>query len=74
MKLILDYFGPIIFAFVVFVGGLITLPQVTSMPGTPFPEVVGLALAFVVVVGGFTWYYFTSSHQGIQGGRPFEAP
>jgi len=64
MKLILEYFGLIIFAFVVFVGGLIALPRVTSMPETPLPEVVGLTLAFVVIAGGFAWYYLAGSHQG----------
>ena len=66
MKLLLEYFGLILilFAFVVFVGGLIALPRVTSMPATPPPEEVGLTLAFLVVAGGFTWYYMAGSHQG----------
>lgn len=64
MKLLLEYFGLLVFSFVVLVGGLIALPQVTSMPKTPVPEMVGLALAFVVIAGGFSWYYLASSHQG----------
>jgi hypothetical protein len=64
MKLLLEYFGLIVFSFVVFVGGLILLPRVTSMPETPVPEMVGLALAFVVIAGGFSWYYLARSHQG----------
>jgi hypothetical protein len=65
MKLLLEHFGLILFAFVVFVDGLIALPRVTSMPATPLPEVVGLTLAFLVVAGGFTWYYYMAgSHQG----------
>lgn len=73
MKLLLEYFGLIIFAFVVFVGGLIALPRVTSMPSTPLPEVLGLTLAFVVVAGGFTWYYLADSHQGRSGAPPADS-
>jgi drug/metabolite transporter (DMT)-like permease len=64
MKLLLEYFGMIIFAFVVLVGGLILLPRVTPMPETSPGEMVGLALAFVVIGGGFSWYYLATSHQG----------
>lgn len=64
MKLLLEYFGLIIFAFVVLVGGLILLPRVTAMPATSPGEMVGLALAFVVIGGGFSWYYLATSHQG----------
>lgn len=70
MKLLLEYFGVIIFAFVVLVGGLILLPRVTAMPQTSPDEMVGLALAFVVIGGGFSWYYLASSHQGTAGPRP----
>ena len=64
MKLLLEYFGLIVLAFVVLVGGLILLPRVTTMPETSPGEMVGLALAFVVIGGGFSWYYLASSHQG----------
>ena len=67
MKLILEYFGLFIFAFVVLVGGLIALPRMTTMPATSPSEMVGLGLAFVVIVGGFTWYYLATSHQGTMG-------
>lgn len=64
MKLFLEYFGFLIFAFVVLVGGIILLPTVTSMPDTTAGETVGLVLGFAVIAGGFTWFYFASSHQG----------
>lgn len=64
MKLLLEYFGLIIFAFVVLVGGLILLPRVTMMPETSPGEMVGMGLAFVVIGGGFSWYYLSASHQG----------
>lgn len=64
MKLLLEYFGFLIFAFVVLVGGFILFPRVTAMPETSPGEMVGLGLAFVVIAGGFTWYYLASSHQG----------
>lgn len=74
MKLLLEYFGLIIFAFVVFVGGLILLPRVTAMPQSSPGELVGLVLGVVVVAGGFTWYYLAGSHQGAPGRPPSEAP
>ncbi len=64
MKLFLEYFGLIIFSFVVFVGGLIVLPRVTPMPPVTTGEMVGLTLGVVVVAGGFAWYYLAESHQG----------
>ena len=54
----------LVFAFVVLVGGLIALPRVTAMPQSSPGEVVGLGLAFVVIVGGFLWYYLARTHQG----------
>ena len=73
MKLLLEYFGLIVFAFVVLVGGLILLPRVTMMPATTPSEMVGLALAFLVIGGGFSWYYLASSHQGKAGSTPRRA-
>lgn len=64
MKLFLEFFGVAIFSFVLFVGGLIVLPRVTTMPRTTPAEGVGLALGVVVVAGGFAWYYLAASHQG----------
>jgi len=64
MKLLLEYFGLIVFSFVVLVGGLILLPRVMPAPATTPGEMVGLGLAFVVIGGGFSWYYLASSHQG----------
>ena len=70
MKILLEYFGLIIFAFVILVGGLILLPRITTMPETSPSEMVGLALAFFVIVGGFSWYYLATSHQGTEGAAP----
>lgn len=64
MKLLIEYFGFLIFAFVLLVGGFILLPRVTSMPQTSPGEMVGLGLAFVVIAGGFSWYYLATTHQG----------
>lgn len=64
MKFFLEYFGMLIFAFVVLVGGFIALPRVTAMPQTSPSEIVGLGLALVVIVGGFSWYYLARTHQG----------
>jgi hypothetical protein len=64
MKLLLEYFGLIIFAFVLLVGGLILLPRVTTMPSVSPSELVGFGLALVVIAGGFAWFYLASSHQG----------
>ena len=60
MKLLLDYFGLFIFAFVVFVGGLVALPSLTEAPQTSTREVLGLTLAFIVIAGGFSWYYLAA--------------
>mgnify|MGYP006279286237 FL=1 len=56
MKFIVEYFGVFIFGFVVFVGALVALPEIGA-PDTSPGEMGGLALAFVVIVGGFSWYY-----------------
>jgi hypothetical protein len=61
MKILLDYFGLFIFAFVVFVGGLVALPELTPAPETSLREILGMSLAFVVIVGGFSWYYFATA-------------
>ena len=60
MKFLLDYFGLFIFAFVVFVGGLVALPTLTEAPQTSTREMMGLTLAFIVIAGGFSWYYFSA--------------
>jgi hypothetical protein len=67
MKILLEHFGMLIFAFVVLVGGLVAPPSVTAMPRTSPNEIVGLGLAFVVIVGGFSWYYLARPHQGLPG-------
>jgi hypothetical protein len=56
MKFIVEYFGVFIFGFVVFVGGLVALPEIGA-PKTSLGEMGGLILAFIVIVGGFSWYY-----------------
>ncbi|WP_103019697.1 hypothetical protein [Salinibacter altiplanensis] len=56
MKVIVEYFGLFIFAFVVFVGGLVALPEIGA-PETSLGEMGGLALAFIVIAGGFSWFY-----------------
>lgn len=61
MKFLLDYFGLAIFAFVAFVGGLVALPEIANAPRTSPSEVMGLVLAFVVIAGGFSWYYFAAT-------------
>jgi hypothetical protein len=63
MKLLLDYFGLAIFAFVVFVGGLVALPAFGEAPQTSGSEILGLGLAFIVIAGGFSWYYFATSYK-----------
>lgn len=70
MKLLLEYFGFFVFAFVLLVGGLILGPRVTPMPASSPGELVGLGLAGVVIVGGFLWYYLASTHQGRPTGTP----
>lgn len=66
MKLLLEYFGLLIFLFVLLVGGLIALPEQTALPATSVGEGVGMVLGFVVIAGGFSWYYFAASHQGTE--------
>lgn len=56
MKFIVEYFGLFIFGFVVFVGGLVVLPRVGA-PETSLGEMGGLILAFIVIAGGFSWFY-----------------
>ena len=68
MNVIVDYFGLFIFAFVVFVGGLVALPELTEAPQTSVREMLGLALAFVVITGGFSWYYFATSPEVLEDG------
>ena len=51
MKVLVEYFGMFIFAFVVFVGGLVALPEIGA-PETSLGEMGGLALAFIVIPGG----------------------
>lgn len=64
MKIILEYFGLFVFVFVIFVGGLVAFPRVAAVPETSVGEMFRLGLAFVVIAGGFTWYYLADSHQG----------
>ena len=60
MKVLRNYFGLFIFSFVVFVGGLVALPELTPALETTFRDVLGLGLAFIVIAGGFSWYYFAA--------------
>lgn len=64
MKVIFEYFGLFIFSFVVVVGGVILFPKLGNVPATSSSELVGLGLAFIVIAGGFTWFYFATSHRG----------
>lgn len=64
MKILLEYSGALIFAFVILVGGCLLLPRLTAMPATSPGEIIGLGLALVVIAGGFMCYYFASSYQG----------
>ncbi|WP_263784655.1 hypothetical protein [Salinibacter grassmerensis] len=78
MKVLVEYFGMFIFAFVVFVGGLVALPEIGA-PETSLGEMGGLALAFIVIAGGFSWFYsaeLPSETQGPSGrrSRPDEPP
>jgi len=56
VKVIVEYFGVFIFGFVVFVGGLVVLPEIGA-PETSPGEIGGLLLAFIVIAGGFSWFY-----------------
>ncbi len=64
MKVFLDYFGLAVFCFVLFIGGIVALPELTAMPKTTPGEILGFVLAGGVIMGGFSWYYFAASHQG----------
>lgn len=74
VKLLFEYFGLFVFAFVLFVGTLILGPRVTVMPVSSPGEMVGLTLALIVIAGGFSWYYLGSTHQGRPSGtaEPWE--
>ncbi|PSQ96041.1 MAG: hypothetical protein BRD55_08330 [Bacteroidetes bacterium SW_9_63_38] len=69
MTILRDYFGLFIFAFVMFVGGLVALPELTPAPETSLRDILGLGLAFIVIAGGFSWYYFASSSAAPDGDR-----
>ena len=68
MKVLVEYFGLFIFAFVVLVGGLVALPTLGPAPETTLRDIVGLSLAFVVITGGFSWYYFATAPADLTGG------
>jgi len=51
MRVFAQYFGLMVFGFVVFVAGLVALP-----PNVAAGEFVGLGLAFLVITGGFGWF------------------
>lgn len=70
MNVLVEYFGLLIFAFVVLVGGLVALPEMTAAPQTSVREILGLGLAFIVIAGGFSWYYFATTPQDVAGGEP----
>jgi len=61
MKVLVEYFGLFIFSFVALVGGLVAMSEFGSVPETSVRDIVGLGLAFVVITGGFSWYYFATS-------------
>ncbi len=65
MKVFIEYFGLLVFVFVLLVGGAILMPQISDMPETSVSGMVRIGLAFVVIAGGFTWYYFARSHRGM---------
>jgi hypothetical protein len=67
MKVLVEYFGLFIFAFVILIGGLVALPDLGPAPETTLREVVGLGLAFLVITGGFSWYYFATSPADLTG-------
>ncbi len=66
MNVLVEYFGFFIFAFVVLVGGLVALPELTAAPATSIQEMLGLGLAFAVITGGFSWYYFATSPESVR--------
>lgn len=59
MTFYLKYFGVFVLSFVALVGGLLLLPEIGVDPGISFGEIGRLTLAFVVVAGGFLWYYIS---------------
>lgn len=69
MKLITEYFGLLVFGFVVFMAGLVALP-----PATSAGELVGMGLGFVVIAGGFSWYYTSELPAGEPGRQPGKRP
>jgi len=76
MRFIVEYFGVFIFGFVVFVGGLVALPEIGA-PETSLGEMGGLILAFIVLVGGFSWYYNADLPSGARtpsGAQPGRGP
>jgi len=74
MKVLVEYFGLFIFSFVVLVGSLVALPELGPAPQTPVRDIVGLALAFVVIAGGFSWYYFATSPEDLTGRDGTQTP
>ena len=65
MKFFVEYFGLFIFGFVVLVGGLVALPEI----GGYEMELGGMArllLDFIVIVGGFSWYYSADLPSGVR--------
>jgi hypothetical protein len=70
MNILVEYFGLLIFAFVVLVGGLVALPEMTAAPQTSLREMLGLGLAFAVIAGGVSWYYFATLPENMTGDEP----
>ncbi len=56
MKVFVEYVGLFVFGFVVFIGGLVALPEVGA-PDTSLGKMWELILVFIVIMGGFLWYY-----------------
>jgi hypothetical protein len=69
MNWITEYFGFFVFGFVIFVAGLVALPPATSVG-----EIVGMGLAFIVIAGGFSWYYTSELPAGEPGRQPGRRP
>lgn len=66
MKLFLQYFGVLVFVFVLLVGALLALSGIGMMPETSAGEILGLVFGFVAIAGGFAWYYIVASDTGRQ--------